>query len=259
MRRPDPRTLVRSGFARAPRLFDIASGPLRFEVLSRLGMVAEADFRALPRLTDRSDPLVLDIGANVGQSLLSIKTVLPAARVVCFEPNAELHPTLRRLAAKQRDVRLEPVGLGAADDEQPLYTPVYNRHAMPGLSSFDRAAAAGWLNSSTLYGFRPERLLITESVAVIRRLDDFELAPDIVKIDVQGMEPDVVRGGLETFRRHLPAVIAETIRRASETYALLEPLGYVLTEWDGKRLVPATERRLNQILVPASHPAAPPS
>jgi len=253
--RVELRTLVRSGFARFPRLYDAASGPLRFEVMSRLHMVGEAEFRALPLLTTRPDPLVLDIGANVGQSLLSTLTVLPRAKVVCFEPNPALHPDLRRLVSRRPTARLEPCGLGSATASLILYTPVYNGHVMPGLSSFDLEAARCWLTPRTLYGFDARKLEIVEATAEVCPLDAFGLAPDVIKIDVQGMEAEVIRGGLGTITRHRPAIIAETVLPDSPAFRLLEPLGYGLMEWNGRSLVPATGRRVNQIAVP---PAASP-
>ncbi|HSZ36137.1 MAG TPA: FkbM family methyltransferase [Acidimicrobiales bacterium] len=250
--RVDLHTLARSMLVRAPRLFDLASGPARFRLQARMGRVAEAEFRALPRLTGKADPLVLDVGANVGQSIYSILTVLPRAQVVSFEPNPALHDLLRRVVASQPNVRLETVGLGSEPSSGTLFTPVYNGHAFPGLSSFDREAAQGWLTRSTLYGFDPARLVVQEATAVIRTLDEYALSPDVVKIDVQGMEADVIEGGLETIRSSRPAIIAETVRPDSRSMQLLEPLGYSLMEWRDGELVRATGACVNQILVPGA-------
>ena len=45
------------------------------------------DFRALPLLKFSNRPLLVDVGGNIGQSVLSLYTVFPAAIVVSFEPN----------------------------------------------------------------------------------------------------------------------------------------------------------------------------
>ena len=248
----DPRTLARSVLVRVPRLFDLASGSSRFRLASALGRVAEPEFRALPLLTAVPDPLVLDVGANVGQSIFSIATVMPRARIVSFEPNPALHDTLRRVVARFPTARLESVGLGAKPSVGTLYTPVYNGHVFPGLSSFDPEAATGWLSPATIYGFDADRLTVQETTAVIRTLDEFDLAPDVIKIDVQGMEPAVVKGGLATIAAYRPSIIAETVRPDSETFGLLEPLGYRLMEWQHGSLVAATGSCVNQILIPGS-------
>lgn len=56
------------------------------------------------------------------------------------------------------------------------------------------------------------------------RLDDANLTPAIIKIDTQGHEMRVIKGGLETIREHKPVILLE-----DATYAiaeLLKPIGY---------------------------------
>lgn len=63
----------------------------------------------------------------------------------------------------------------------------------------------------------------------IRRLDDAEVENvSLLKIDVEGMEAEVLRGGLETVRRDRPLIFAEAIDSAAResVAAILEPLGY---------------------------------
>ena len=64
------------------------------------------------------------------------------------------------------------------------------------------------------------------------------MAPDLVKIDVQGTEAEVVRGGLETPRAARPALLVELEDPSSECCALLEGEGYVRLAFDGRRLTP---------------------
>lgn len=70
----------------------------------------------------------------------------------------------------------------------------------------------------------------------IRRLDD--LAPgrvSLLKIDVEGQEPNVLLGAMETIKADRPLVYAEAItKRASKRLAqILEPLGYTHTKTFG--------------------------
>jgi hypothetical protein len=78
---------------RLPRGYDLLTPQWRYVLLYWMRRPHEHDFRAL-RLLEFSDlPLLVDVGGNIGQSVLSLYTVFPAATVVSFEPN----PTVLRL------------------------------------------------------------------------------------------------------------------------------------------------------------------
>ena len=88
--------VVRSALVRLPRVYEMLTSQRRYTLLHHLGMVHERDFRRLPELV-RSDALLLDVGGNLGQSILSMKRVLPNSTVISFEPNPLCHPALEHL------------------------------------------------------------------------------------------------------------------------------------------------------------------
>lgn len=62
---------------------------------------------------------------------------------------------------------------------------------------------------------------------------------DLIKIDVEGMEVQVVEGAIEKIRQYLPDLIVEhlDVYTLQDTYRLLKPLGYTLDvflekEWE---------------------------
>ena len=201
---------------------------LRLErtVLGALHRPHERDFEALPLLGIPPGALIVDVGGNVGQSVDSIRLVCPDARIVSFEPNPWCAVQLRRHTVADPKVCVEPVGLGDETAERTLHIPVYGRYRFDGLASFDRAMAADWLGPDTIVGFRPGRLRIETVTCRTRRLDDFGLAPVFVKIDVQGLELDVIRGGLGTIDRHRPVLMVEAMSFDGALADLLGPLGY---------------------------------
>ncbi len=178
---------------------------------------------------------MLDVGGNNGQSILSIKRVLPHARVRTFEPATRHHADLRRLADSLDGVELSTIALSDTDGEATLYWPVYNGLAMHGLASLDRIEASEWLGPERIYGFDPRRLQIASEPVTLRRLDSLNLEPAILKIDVQGTESAVLAGGLETIRRSRPAVMAEALDEMGPAAELLKPLGYGVYTFHGGR------------------------
>jgi FkbM family methyltransferase len=241
---------ARSALARVPRLYAALAGVTRYRLMHALHVVHEPEFRLLPDLLQREDPLVLDVGGNVGQSVLSILTVLPHARVITFEPNPANHPALESLTARYANVELRPFGLGEVAGDSDFFIPVYNGRPISGLASFEESAARSGLTYGSIYGFDEKLRQIEQTTASIRRLDELGLSPDVIKIDVQGLEDAVIAGGLETIRRSRPIIIAEAVREDSRAVRLLSPLGYRRWELQKGRLVEAGDRCVNQVLLP---------
>jgi FkbM family methyltransferase len=164
----------------------------------------------------------LDVGANVGAIALALADrVGPTGRVYAFEPGPFLFERL------VRNVRRNP-GLGN------VLTPV-------NLGVSDRPGELFWNEDPTnrgnasLYGPSGTRVRVIP-------LDDFFAAHplprlDFVKVDVEGMEYEVIRGGRETLRKHRPLLYLETLRefekiRGLPLFArieeLLSEIGYAL-------------------------------
>lgn len=215
--------LVRSALFHFPRVYGAATSQGRYVAYHRLGLVHEHDFRALPRLVPEA-PSVVDVGGNSGQSVLSILRVLPAARIVSFEPLSANVEQLRRLAARFPGLTVEPYALSDREGDALVHWPVYNGKPMSGLASLDEREAAGWLSPRTVYGFRQGLLEVCSERIRLRTLDSYGLAPDLIKIDVQGAEELVIRGALRTIERSRPVILTE--RAGPDVQRLLDPLGY---------------------------------
>lgn len=216
----------------------------------------ETDFRALRLIRERFDGCYVDVGGNQGQSIESIRLVVPDARIVSFEPNPALH---RRLAERYRhDPRIEVRGVGLAErpGRMTLHVPSYRGFVYDGLSSLDEAAARAWINPETVYFFRPRSLRINAYDCAIETLDDQKLDPVFIKIDVQGTELNVVRGGLETIRRHRPVLLVEDFSADPRLVALMTELGYGEYGFDGRGFVPGRGAGPNSFLLTAERLSA---
>lgn len=94
------------------------------------------------------------------------------------------------------------------------------------------------------------------SVSVeIKSLDSFELRPDVIKIDVEGMEAEVVKGALDTLRSCYPIILLE-LNNHMESMELLEPMGYEPFEYspETEQLVPLAESEDLPLNAFAVHP-----
>jgi FkbM family methyltransferase len=225
-------------------------------LLHRLsGAPVEADFAALRLLPWEPGALFLDVGANRGQSIDAMRMLVPQARVMAFEPNARLCARLARLYRADRRVECVNSALGDAAGESVLWVPIYRGWAFDGLASLDRAKAAGWLSPERLYLFRPAWLHVEQMRCKVQRLDDLDLAPAFIKLDVQGFELQVLIGGEATLRRHRPVLMIES-PGADEEMPFLERLGYRPYGFDGKRLTPGRGGEVNCFFLTADRAAS---
>jgi FkbM family methyltransferase len=210
----------------------------------------DADFRALASMGMGARPVVLDVGANRGQSIDAVLLAYPGAAITAFEPNPRLARQLDRRYAGRRNVDVRSFGLGAVAGDFELHFPVYRGYAFDGLASLDRESARDWLNPDRIVRFDP-RLLHVESVrCTVERLDDLDLAPTFVKVDVQGTELEVLTGGRETLRRHRPALLIEA--PSAGVRELLGELAYAPYQWTGAVLEPEDEAATNTFFLPSA-------
>lgn len=208
---------------------------------SLLNKTHEEDFEALPLLPKTSNELFLDIGANRGAAIQSILMRRPDAKIVGFEPNWYLLAKAKNPYAHDSRVVIHNVGLGNAQGSYQLYIPFYNDYMFDGLASMKEKNARDWL-PTRIYGFRKEKLKIRKVLVEVKKLDDFNLKPYFIKIDVQGFEYEVLQGARMTIQESKPILLIETPGQAEISF--LSSFGYEPFIYRRPRLVKGT-RGLN--------------
>jgi len=140
---------------------------------------------------------VIDIGANTGQFARSIRSILPDATILCFEPLPGPFAELRTWADRERSGRIQAFNLALGEFAG---TAEMFEHV-------DFSPSSSILPSTAVSHALYPRTRRHESVAIqIDSLDEFlkrseiTLVPEVlIKLDVQGYEDRVIRGGLSTF------------------------------------------------------------
>jgi FkbM family methyltransferase len=141
---------------------------------------------------------VIDVGANSGQFAKHLHRVFPEARIYCFEPLREPFDKLNAWAVSTKG-RVNAFNVALGDIESSLDMFCHAEHVYS--SSFLKTTRT----CETLYPFTKKQFSLSVQQ---KRLDKFSaefpemLIPEIlIKLDVQGYEDRVIKGGVNTFHK----------------------------------------------------------
>jgi FkbM family methyltransferase len=205
--------------------------------------------KTLARLI-RHGNVVLDIGANIGAHTLGIaKSVGSNGKVFAIEPSDfAFTKLLRNLSLNpELEFRVHASQLFFSDGA---------------IKSPPREIHASWpLHSDASVHPKHRGRLVSTGNAKIETLDCFarqhQIARlDLIKIDVDGYEVPVLRGGLETLCRFRPILVMElapyiyeeTNNHFNELVELLKTSGYVLQNADNGKPVPLDVGQLKRLI-----------
>lgn len=171
------------------------------EALRLYGEWAQLELDLLARIVPVGGT-VLDIGAFVGSHTLAFAHMVgPEGQVHSFEPRS----LIRRLLQSNVDrnalgqVRVHACALGRTQT-------TLNIPAVASDIDTERSVNLGGLALREVSEAEAQAIEVVE----IRPLDSFGFERiDLIKIDAEGMEPEVVGGAQETIARHRPIIFAE--------------------------------------------------
>ena len=158
----------------------------------------------------RSPGLFIDVGANIGHTLIDYLASSERSGYIGFEPNPQCVERVSEIiaASKAEDCAIIPTGLSDASGILSLF--------------FDPKRGSDTGATAVDADIRPVNNTKAMHVAVFR-FDD--VAPSVVgerkvsliKIDVEGAEFEVLQGMAETIRLHRPKILFEVLHRLPGT------------------------------------------
>lgn len=196
----------------------------------------EDDFNVIDRFPPREGMLFLDVGANQGVAIDVFLRKNRSCRIHSFEPNPHVFTRLHARFKANSRVKLHNFGLGEEDGRFMLFVPVYRGYEFDGLGTLSPEFSDTWF-SQGLYFYNPKHLQMRERNCEIRRLDDLDLAPFFMKVDVEGFELAVMRGGKETIGTCHPIILVETGERPHVILDFLRQFGYRLYSYRGGKFI----------------------
>ncbi len=230
---------------------------LRVLVHRLRGKPHEADFNFL---RDRAfaSGLLLDLGANIGQSALSVAAVQPGLTIHSIEANPACEPGLKTAAwLLGARLRYRIVGVGAQTGRLDFHVPVRSSRMLLEEGTFDAATLVS-PNSIARIGVQGRDYELRVISVPLVTVDSLALAPRVVKMDLQGLELAALAGMTQTIDRSHPVFMIEIGERHGQIVDVLAARGYTRWHWDGRRLQRGVRPdTLNAIFIAAGDPALP--
>jgi FkbM family methyltransferase len=193
----------------------------------RSAVAATVEHDALPLRHDLRT--VIDVGANRGQFTLYACARFPSAHIIAFEPLPGAREHMMRLFQGEDRVEVVPFALGETEGEVVMH-----------LSAREDSSSLLPIGGHQVSIF-PGTAEVGTTRTYVRTLDsvlaDRELMhPALLKIDVQGYELPVLRGGEQTLRSFDQILVEASFVQLYEGQALFPDISHHL-EAHGFRLV----------------------
>jgi len=156
---------------------------------------------------DVKDGVVLDIGANIGNHTLYFANELDVAKVISFEPVEETFWILN-----------QNIKLNNLQEKVELHC--------EGVSNISGKAMVGTYDYQNI-GATPLALKKDGDINLVS-VDEFEFDNVVfIKMDVEGMELNALKGAYKTIKRNHPYILVESFgSNFAEVKAFLSDLGY---------------------------------
>jgi FkbM family methyltransferase len=165
---------------------------------------------------------VIDIGANIGYyTVLLAKLTGPTGKVYTFEPTRKYFGYLSRNVRENdlNNVILNRIGLS-------------NKKGKVKLKFDNSSATAFWTGDK-----KPEYSEVINLVSLDNYLKYYSMSRlDLIKVDVDGCEPDLLKGAVRTLKKYQPVIVMEVSHShllkygitAWDYFSILKNLGYLI-------------------------------
>lgn len=160
---------------------------------------------------------ILDVGANIGTHAIALASRFPQSEVVAFEPQPLAFSLLAANSLAARTGNVYPRNCGCAESDRIV-------HASTDYDSIQwNVGAFSLRDADDRQPGAPMLLVGLDGVTFSRRVQ-------FIKIDVEGMEGEVLAGAKELIGRDRPVIYFEVldIERLAAARSLLTGLGYEL-------------------------------
>tara|TARA_Y100000741_G_C18180175_1_gene528981 strand:+ start:198 stop:956 length:759 start_codon:yes stop_codon:yes gene_type:complete len=197
--------------------------------------IYESDFKILKYL-NKTDffikskrKVILDIGANDGISIKAIKNFIKNITIYSIEPGKENFEKLKKLKKKYDNLRIINYAVSNKKEKEKkvLFQPFYKKFHLSPFDSLNIKDVYKSMNFSLFIKNIEKKIHIKKSYVKTNKVDNFNLKPCFIKIDIQGHEYNCLLGSLKTIKKNLPIIMMEyDLKQNKKIYKVLKRINY---------------------------------
>jgi len=161
-------------------------------------------YTTFERCKNTIDPIIFDVGANIGTYATVVSKLCPTAKIYCFEPQRLIFQMLCGNFAinNLENCYAYPIALGDISEWINIDEPDYNQQGSFGSFSIIKDVIKTRANKQT----PTQKLTLDDFVEIykVRKVD-------FIKIDAEGMDIEVLKGAVKTLKSFNPSLLIENV------------------------------------------------
>jgi len=201
--------------------------------------IYDTDFKILKILrnnnyfNDRKIPII-DIGANDGISYKFIRNFLKKNLIYSFEPLKSNFKKLKKIKKKDENYKVLNFGLSNETTTKKIFIPYFKNYELSYFASLNRQAIILRLKSGLFIKNLLNKIKFKSEFIKIKKLDNFFLKPNFIKIDIEGHEYECILGAIKTIKKNKPILLIEYDPKINKKICdTLKKIGYKTYYFNG--------------------------
>ena len=198
-------------------------------------LIYDSDFKII-QILDKNNffnnkKLILDIGANDGMTYAIVRKFTKKAKIISFEPIIQNFKILKNFKKSDKLFKCFNIGLINNKDKKNIFIPYYKQYPITQMAGINRKGVITRLKISLYIKNIIKKISFKKNLIKTKKLDDFNLKPSFIKIDIEGHELECIQGATKTIRKNKPIIMVEYDKK------ICEKIFFILKKYDYERFV----------------------
>lgn len=179
----------------------------------------------------KNDTVILDIGTNIGETLLNFAKINQNGMNYGFEPVPYLYKRAIKNISLNKFLNIRVNNIALSDKEESLFFQMPTNNNSGGIAMSKNTN----IGSQEVKAIKLDDFLLKNSISKV----------DFIKIDVEGFEMNVLKGAVETLKTHKPTMFIELDDKnlkkqnssAKELVVFLINIGYTIKHAQNQMII----------------------